>query len=77
MLVDAGCRLSQDVDGVAGLCHVEEEEDGYGCKGKHRQPDHCQDVCHNDELCSRTQSRRSQEVIGQIPGNQDVTQHVP
>lgn len=50
MLVNAGGGFSQDVDVVAGLLHVEEEEDRDGAEGKHHQPDEGQDIRHDDKL---------------------------
>lgn len=50
MLINAGGCFRQDVDGVAGLLHIEQEEDWDSTEGKHRQPDEGQDVRHYDEL---------------------------
>lgn len=50
MLINAGGCLGQDVDVVAGLLHVEQEEDRYGGDGEYGQPDEGQDVRHNDKL---------------------------
>lgn len=50
MLIDAGGGLSQDVDVVTGLLHVEQEEDWDGGEGEHPKPDEGQDVRHYDEL---------------------------
>lgn len=50
MLINDGGGFSQDVDGVAGLLHVEQEEDWDSSEGKHPQPDEGQDVRHYDEL---------------------------
>ena len=50
VLINAGGCLSQDVDVVAGLLHVEQEEDRDGTEGEHRQPDEGQDIRHYDEL---------------------------
>ena len=50
MLINAGAGFSQDVDIVAGLLHVEQEEDWDSSEGKHCQPDEGQDVRHNDKL---------------------------
>lgn len=49
MLINAGCCFSQNVDVVAGLLHVEQEQDGDGSEGKHCQPDEGQDVRHYDK----------------------------
>ena len=53
MLINAGGSFGQDVDGVAGLLHVEQEEDWDSTEGKHSQPDEGQDVCHYDELLKK------------------------
>ena len=50
MLVDAGGGLSQQVDVVTRLRHVEEEEDRDGAEGKHAEPDDRQHVGRDDEL---------------------------
>lgn len=50
MLINAGCCFSQEVYVVAGLLHVEQEEDRDGSEGKHCQPDESQDVRHYDKL---------------------------
>lgn len=50
MLINAGGCFSQDVDVVAGLLHVEQEEDWDSSEGKHCQPDEGQDVRHYDKL---------------------------
>lgn len=50
MLINAGGCFSQDVDVVASLLHVEQEEDRDGGEGEHRQPDEGQDERHDDKL---------------------------
>lgn len=50
VLIDAGGGLSQHIDVVTGLLHVEQEEDWDGSKGEHREPDEAQDVRRYDEL---------------------------
>lgn len=57
VLINAGCRLSQEVDVVAGLLHVEQEEDWDGGEGKHCKPDEGQDVCHYDKLLKEKEGR--------------------
>ena len=55
MLVDAGGGLSQQVDVVTRLRHVEEEEDRDGAEGEDAEPDDRQDVGRDDELSEEEQ----------------------
>lgn len=50
MLINAGGCFSQDVDVVAGLLHVEQEEHWDSSEGEYCQPNEGQDVRHYDEL---------------------------
>lgn len=56
MLINAGCCFSQDVDGVTGLLHVEQEVDWDSSEGKHCQPDKGQYVRHYDKLLEKQRS---------------------
>ena len=60
MLVDAGGGLSQQVDVVTRLLHVEEEEDRDGTEGEHTEPDDRQDVGRDDELGEEEQEDGSE-----------------